>query len=152
MLSRKFNSISFQVLLLTTVNVLENLFSASQMCSTTDCSCILQMIANISNSIYCMVQYNHIVTVFILPRYAIGSVERNGSIGWLHTLGDQLGKHFNDSIPGTESKNIVVLILVLIVVVVLSVLVSFNCKLPLQAQDPPSKTSMSQLCTSPSAV
>ncbi|KAL4000627.1 leucine-rich repeats and death domain-containing protein [Sarotherodon galilaeus] len=27
--------------------------------------------------------------------YAIGSVERNGSIGWLHTLGDQLGKHFN---------------------------------------------------------
>uniref|UniRef100_A0A8C4HH09 Voltage-gated inwardly rectifying potassium channel KCNH2 n=1 Tax=Dicentrarchus labrax TaxID=13489 RepID=A0A8C4HH09_DICLA len=33
--------------------------------------------------------------------YAIGSVERNGSIGWLHTLGDQLGKHFNDSIPGS---------------------------------------------------
>ncbi|XP_034999021.1 potassium voltage-gated channel subfamily H member 2 [Hippoglossus stenolepis] len=33
--------------------------------------------------------------------YAIGSVERNGSIGWLHTLGDQLGKHYNDSIPGT---------------------------------------------------
>uniref|UniRef100_H2LGS9 Voltage-gated inwardly rectifying potassium channel KCNH2 n=1 Tax=Oryzias latipes TaxID=8090 RepID=H2LGS9_ORYLA len=32
--------------------------------------------------------------------YAIGNVERNGSIGWLHTLGDQLGKHFNDSIPG----------------------------------------------------
>ncbi|XP_077480758.1 voltage-gated inwardly rectifying potassium channel KCNH2 [Stigmatopora argus] len=33
--------------------------------------------------------------------YAIGNVERNGSIGWLHTLGDQLGKQFNDSIPGT---------------------------------------------------
>ncbi|XP_077410356.1 voltage-gated inwardly rectifying potassium channel KCNH2 isoform X2 [Vanacampus margaritifer] len=33
--------------------------------------------------------------------YAIGNVERNGSIGWLHTLGDQLGKHYNDSIPGT---------------------------------------------------
>ncbi|XP_062235841.1 potassium voltage-gated channel subfamily H member 2 [Platichthys flesus] len=33
--------------------------------------------------------------------YAIGSVERNGSIGWLHTLGDQLGKPYNDSIPGT---------------------------------------------------
>uniref|UniRef100_A0A3Q2P648 Voltage-gated inwardly rectifying potassium channel KCNH2 n=1 Tax=Fundulus heteroclitus TaxID=8078 RepID=A0A3Q2P648_FUNHE len=35
--------------------------------------------------------------------YAIGNVERNGSIGWLHTLGDQLGKHFNDSIPGRPS-------------------------------------------------
>ncbi|XP_061569986.1 potassium voltage-gated channel subfamily H member 2 [Cololabis saira] len=33
--------------------------------------------------------------------YAIGSVERNGSIGWLHTLGDQLGKQFNNSIPGS---------------------------------------------------
>ncbi|XP_061877514.1 potassium voltage-gated channel subfamily H member 2 isoform X2 [Entelurus aequoreus] len=33
--------------------------------------------------------------------YAIGNVERNGSIGWLHTLGDQLGKTFNDSIPGS---------------------------------------------------
>ncbi|XP_039982707.1 potassium voltage-gated channel subfamily H member 2 isoform X3 [Xiphias gladius] len=33
--------------------------------------------------------------------YAIGNVERNGSIGWLHTLGDQLGKHYNDSIPGS---------------------------------------------------
>ncbi|XP_071384484.1 voltage-gated inwardly rectifying potassium channel KCNH2 [Centroberyx affinis] len=33
--------------------------------------------------------------------YAIGSVERNGSIGWLHSLGDQLGKHYNDSIPGS---------------------------------------------------
>ncbi|KAF7654935.1 hypothetical protein LDENG_00062970 [Lucifuga dentata] len=33
--------------------------------------------------------------------YAIGSVERNGSIGWLHTLGDQLGKQYNYSIPGT---------------------------------------------------
>ncbi|XP_037135568.1 potassium voltage-gated channel subfamily H member 2 [Syngnathus acus] len=33
--------------------------------------------------------------------YAIGNVERNGSIGWLHTLGDQLGKHYNDSMPGT---------------------------------------------------
>uniref|UniRef100_A0A3B5A2F0 Potassium voltage-gated channel subfamily H member 2-like n=1 Tax=Stegastes partitus TaxID=144197 RepID=A0A3B5A2F0_9TELE len=37
--------------------------------------------------------------------YAIGSVERNGSIGWLHTLGDQLGKHFNDSIPGPSIKD-----------------------------------------------
>ncbi|XP_063768601.1 potassium voltage-gated channel subfamily H member 2 [Eleginops maclovinus] len=33
--------------------------------------------------------------------YAIGSVERNGSIGWLHTLGDQLGKPFNSSILGS---------------------------------------------------
>ncbi|XP_062336367.1 potassium voltage-gated channel subfamily H member 2 [Osmerus eperlanus] len=33
--------------------------------------------------------------------YAIGSVERNGSIGWLHSLGDQLGKHYNDSDPGS---------------------------------------------------
>ncbi|XP_077364494.1 voltage-gated inwardly rectifying potassium channel KCNH2 isoform X2 [Festucalex cinctus] len=33
--------------------------------------------------------------------YAIGNVERNGSIGWLHTLGDQLGKQYNDSVPGT---------------------------------------------------
>ncbi|KAJ0059785.1 hypothetical protein NL108_012015 [Boleophthalmus pectinirostris] len=33
--------------------------------------------------------------------YAIGSVERNGSIGWLHTLGDQLGKHYNGSIKGS---------------------------------------------------
>uniref|UniRef100_A0A8C5AGX9 Voltage-gated inwardly rectifying potassium channel KCNH2 n=1 Tax=Gadus morhua TaxID=8049 RepID=A0A8C5AGX9_GADMO len=33
--------------------------------------------------------------------YAIGNVERNGSIGWLHSLGDQLGKHYNDSIPGS---------------------------------------------------
>ncbi|KAM8881046.1 voltage-gated inwardly rectifying potassium channel KCNH2 [Synchiropus picturatus] len=33
--------------------------------------------------------------------YAIGSVERNGSIGWLHTLGDQLGKSFNVSVPGS---------------------------------------------------
>uniref|UniRef100_A0A665VM86 Voltage-gated inwardly rectifying potassium channel KCNH2 n=1 Tax=Echeneis naucrates TaxID=173247 RepID=A0A665VM86_ECHNA len=33
--------------------------------------------------------------------YAIGNVERNGSIGWLHTLGDQLGKHYNDSIQGS---------------------------------------------------
>uniref|UniRef100_A0A8D0CXM5 Potassium voltage-gated channel subfamily H member 2 n=1 Tax=Sander lucioperca TaxID=283035 RepID=A0A8D0CXM5_SANLU len=33
--------------------------------------------------------------------YAIGSVERNGSIGWLHTLGDQLGKHYNSSILGS---------------------------------------------------
>ncbi|XP_022609739.1 potassium voltage-gated channel subfamily H member 2 [Seriola dumerili] len=37
--------------------------------------------------------------------YAIGSVERNGSIGWLHTLGDQLGKHYNDSIPGPSIKD-----------------------------------------------
>ncbi|KAJ8278771.1 hypothetical protein COCON_G00058370 [Conger conger] len=27
--------------------------------------------------------------------YAIGSMERNGSIGWLHSLGDQLGKPYN---------------------------------------------------------
>uniref|UniRef100_A0A674MVA5 Voltage-gated inwardly rectifying potassium channel KCNH2 n=1 Tax=Takifugu rubripes TaxID=31033 RepID=A0A674MVA5_TAKRU len=33
--------------------------------------------------------------------YAIGNVERNGSIGWLHTLGDQLGKPYNDSIHGS---------------------------------------------------
>nr|XP_046226841.1 potassium voltage-gated channel subfamily H member 2 isoform X2 [Scatophagus argus] len=33
--------------------------------------------------------------------YAIGNVERNGSIGWLHTLGDQLGKHYNDSVQGS---------------------------------------------------
>uniref|UniRef100_A0A3B3U5D1 Voltage-gated inwardly rectifying potassium channel KCNH2 n=1 Tax=Poecilia latipinna TaxID=48699 RepID=A0A3B3U5D1_9TELE len=37
--------------------------------------------------------------------YAIGSVERNGSIGWLHTLGDQLGKHFNESVPGPSIKD-----------------------------------------------
>ncbi|KAF4087858.1 hypothetical protein AMELA_G00076130 [Ameiurus melas] len=29
--------------------------------------------------------------------YAIGSVERSGAIGWLHTLGDQLGKPYNFS-------------------------------------------------------
>lgn len=29
--------------------------------------------------------------------YAIGSVERSGAIGWLHTLGDQLGKPYNYS-------------------------------------------------------
>ncbi|XP_068565675.1 potassium voltage-gated channel subfamily H member 2 [Cebidichthys violaceus] len=33
--------------------------------------------------------------------YAIGSVERNGCIGWLHTLGDQLGKTYNSSIIGS---------------------------------------------------
>ncbi|KAM8823154.1 voltage-gated inwardly rectifying potassium channel KCNH2 isoform 2-T2 [Spinachia spinachia] len=33
--------------------------------------------------------------------YAVGSVERNGSIGWLHTLGDQLGKTYNSSILGS---------------------------------------------------
>ncbi|CAB1349669.1 unnamed protein product, partial [Coregonus sp. 'balchen'] len=33
--------------------------------------------------------------------YAIGSVERNGSIGWLHTLGESLGKHYNDTVPGS---------------------------------------------------
>ncbi|XP_070399951.1 voltage-gated inwardly rectifying potassium channel KCNH2-like [Nothobranchius furzeri] len=33
--------------------------------------------------------------------YAIGNVEMNGSIGWLHTLGDQLGKQYNDSIRGS---------------------------------------------------
>lgn len=34
------------------------------------------------------------------PRYAIGNVERSTSagIGWLDTLGDQLGKPYNDSI------------------------------------------------------
>uniref|UniRef100_A0A665VKX8 Voltage-gated inwardly rectifying potassium channel KCNH2 n=1 Tax=Echeneis naucrates TaxID=173247 RepID=A0A665VKX8_ECHNA len=37
--------------------------------------------------------------------YAIGNVERNGSIGWLHTLGDQLGKHYNDSIQGPSIKD-----------------------------------------------
>uniref|UniRef100_A0A8C6T6Q4 Ion transport domain-containing protein n=1 Tax=Neogobius melanostomus TaxID=47308 RepID=A0A8C6T6Q4_9GOBI len=42
-----------------------------------------------------------IIHIIIFCRYAIGSVERNGSIGWLHTLGDQLGKHFNGSIPGS---------------------------------------------------
>ncbi|KAI1889003.1 hypothetical protein AGOR_G00174580 [Albula goreensis] len=31
--------------------------------------------------------------------YAIGNVERNGSIGWLHSLGDQLGKHYNETDP-----------------------------------------------------
>ncbi|XP_062847284.1 potassium voltage-gated channel subfamily H member 2 [Trichomycterus rosablanca] len=31
--------------------------------------------------------------------YAIGSVERTGAIGWLHTLGDQLGKPYNNSDP-----------------------------------------------------
>ncbi|XP_076147555.1 voltage-gated inwardly rectifying potassium channel KCNH2 [Alosa pseudoharengus] len=33
--------------------------------------------------------------------YAIGSVERGGSIGWLHALGDQLGKPYNSSIMGS---------------------------------------------------
>ncbi|XP_068604054.1 potassium voltage-gated channel subfamily H member 2 [Brachionichthys hirsutus] len=33
--------------------------------------------------------------------YAIGNVERNGSIGWLHTLGDQLGKNYNESVQGS---------------------------------------------------
>ncbi|XP_028822574.1 potassium voltage-gated channel subfamily H member 2-like isoform X2 [Denticeps clupeoides] len=33
--------------------------------------------------------------------YAIGSVERNGSIGWLHTLGDQLGKPYNTTVPSS---------------------------------------------------
>ncbi|XP_055737648.1 potassium voltage-gated channel subfamily H member 2-like [Salvelinus fontinalis] len=33
--------------------------------------------------------------------YAIGSVERNGSIGWLHTLGESLGKHYNDTVRGS---------------------------------------------------
>uniref|UniRef100_A0A672GXC4 Voltage-gated inwardly rectifying potassium channel KCNH2 n=1 Tax=Salarias fasciatus TaxID=181472 RepID=A0A672GXC4_SALFA len=37
--------------------------------------------------------------------YAIGNVERNGSIGWLHTLGDQLGKHYNDSVQGPSIKD-----------------------------------------------
>ncbi|KAG7488697.1 hypothetical protein MATL_G00036460 [Megalops atlanticus] len=31
--------------------------------------------------------------------YAIGNVERNGGIGWLHSLGDQLDKPFNKSNP-----------------------------------------------------
>ncbi|KAL1006352.1 hypothetical protein UPYG_G00071240, partial [Umbra pygmaea] len=33
--------------------------------------------------------------------YAIGSVERNGSIGWLHTLGESLGKQYNITVPGS---------------------------------------------------
>uniref|UniRef100_A0A673VW08 Voltage-gated inwardly rectifying potassium channel KCNH2 n=1 Tax=Salmo trutta TaxID=8032 RepID=A0A673VW08_SALTR len=33
--------------------------------------------------------------------YAIGSVERNGSIGWLHTLGESLGKHYNETVQGS---------------------------------------------------
>ncbi|XP_023660446.2 voltage-gated inwardly rectifying potassium channel KCNH2 isoform X1 [Paramormyrops kingsleyae] len=33
--------------------------------------------------------------------YAIGSVERNGSIGWLHSLADQLGKPYNETIQGS---------------------------------------------------
>uniref|UniRef100_A0A4W4HLY9 Voltage-gated inwardly rectifying potassium channel KCNH2 n=1 Tax=Electrophorus electricus TaxID=8005 RepID=A0A4W4HLY9_ELEEL len=33
--------------------------------------------------------------------YAIGSVERNGSIGWLNTLADQLGKPYNDTISNS---------------------------------------------------
>ncbi|XP_030623368.1 potassium voltage-gated channel subfamily H member 2 [Chanos chanos] len=33
--------------------------------------------------------------------YAIGNVERNGSIGWLHSLADQLGKSYNQSNPGS---------------------------------------------------
>uniref|UniRef100_A0A8C7VNQ5 Voltage-gated inwardly rectifying potassium channel KCNH2 n=1 Tax=Oncorhynchus mykiss TaxID=8022 RepID=A0A8C7VNQ5_ONCMY len=33
--------------------------------------------------------------------YAIGSVERNGSIGWLHTLGESLGKHYNETVHGS---------------------------------------------------
>uniref|UniRef100_A0A3B4BCE7 Voltage-gated inwardly rectifying potassium channel KCNH2 n=1 Tax=Periophthalmus magnuspinnatus TaxID=409849 RepID=A0A3B4BCE7_9GOBI len=41
--------------------------------------------------------------------YAIGSVERNGSIGWLHTLGDQLGKHYNGSGPSIKDKYVTAL-------------------------------------------
>uniref|UniRef100_A0A7N8YE73 Voltage-gated inwardly rectifying potassium channel KCNH2 n=1 Tax=Mastacembelus armatus TaxID=205130 RepID=A0A7N8YE73_9TELE len=45
--------------------------------------------------------------------YAIGNVERNGSIGWLHTLGDQLGKHYNtnvsDSGPSIKDKYVTAL-------------------------------------------
>uniref|UniRef100_A0A3Q3SXN8 Voltage-gated inwardly rectifying potassium channel KCNH2 n=1 Tax=Mastacembelus armatus TaxID=205130 RepID=A0A3Q3SXN8_9TELE len=37
--------------------------------------------------------------------YAIGNVERNGSIGWLHTLGDQLGKHYNTNVSGPSIKD-----------------------------------------------
>ncbi|XP_051537905.1 potassium voltage-gated channel subfamily H member 2-like [Myxocyprinus asiaticus] len=33
--------------------------------------------------------------------YAIGDAERKCSIGWLHSLGDQLGKHYNSSIQGS---------------------------------------------------
>ncbi|XP_029110850.1 potassium voltage-gated channel subfamily H member 2 [Scleropages formosus] len=33
--------------------------------------------------------------------YAIGNVERNGSIGWLHSLADQLGKPYNESTRGS---------------------------------------------------
>uniref|UniRef100_H3CTP7 Potassium voltage-gated channel subfamily H member 2 n=1 Tax=Tetraodon nigroviridis TaxID=99883 RepID=H3CTP7_TETNG len=44
--------------------------------------------------------------------YAIGNVERNGSIGWLHTLGDQLGKPYNDSFrsgPSIKDKYVTAL-------------------------------------------
>jgi len=36
------------------------------------------------------------------PRYAIGNVERAGSarIGWLDSLGEQLGKPYNDTTGG----------------------------------------------------
>ncbi|MFT7809104.1 potassium voltage-gated channel subfamily H member 2-like [Arapaima gigas] len=33
--------------------------------------------------------------------YAIGNVERNGSIGWLHSLADQLGKPYNETISSS---------------------------------------------------
>lgn len=35
--------------------------------------------------------------------YAIGNVERSGSsrIGWLHSLGEQLGKPYNETIPAS---------------------------------------------------
>lgn len=119
--------------------------------------------------------------LFHFPRYAIGSVERNGSIGWLHTLGDQLGKHYNDSIQGIKNKNIAVIIQYRfaltcngVQILGLSInstsmlnkiyahlfgtavesVVAFTtlCKSARQVQDHPSKTSTSPLCTSPSAV
>ncbi|KAB5586487.1 hypothetical protein PHYPO_G00002230 [Pangasianodon hypophthalmus] len=45
--------------------------------------------------------------------YAIGSVERSGAIGWLHTLGDQLGKPYNYSVvnsgPSIKDKYVTAL-------------------------------------------
>lgn len=45
--------------------------------------------------------------------YAIGNVERSGAIGWLHTLGDQLGKPYNYSVahsgPSIKDKYVTAL-------------------------------------------
>ncbi|XP_064187341.1 potassium voltage-gated channel subfamily H member 2 isoform X1 [Anguilla rostrata] len=45
--------------------------------------------------------------------YAIGNMERNGSIGWLHSLGDQLGKPYNETIrssgPSIKDKYVTAL-------------------------------------------